>query len=249
MKKIILILIATIGFISCEETESTTFDAVNGQTAVAFTDLSLKFLVPLEGTTASTGVEITTASEIDRSFDVKIDDVESDLPANNYTIGTITIPANTYSGTLMVDFTNNDLEEGRLYNLDLLLDLPEGVVVSKTGGDRINFEIGLLPICNNLELSILADGYTDETTWEILDQDDNVVAQGGPYPTNSAGTIYSEDISLADGCYTFTIFDSYGDGLSDGTNIGTYALECSIITHASGSGNFGYDETTEFCVN
>jgi len=54
---------------------------------------------------------------------------------------------------------------------------------------------------------------------------------------------------LPDGCYTFTIFDSFGDGLFDGNITGNYSLKCSIINHASGEGNFGSSETTDFCVN
>jgi hypothetical protein len=56
-------------------------------------------------------------------------------------------------------------------------------------------------------------------------------------------------MTLADGCYTFTIYDSYGDGQFDGTNNGTYSLDCSIINAANGGGNWGSSESTDFCVN
>ena len=56
-------------------------------------------------------------------------------------------------------------------------------------------------------------------------------------------------MTLADGCYTFTIYDSYGDGQFDGTNNGSYSLDCSIINAANCGGNWGSSESTDFCVN
>ncbi|MFT7386640.1 MAG: hypothetical protein ACI82E_001406, partial [Nonlabens sp.] len=65
---------------------------------------------------------------------------------------------------------------------------------------------------------------------------------------NGVQTI-TADIFLADGCYTATITDSYGDGQLDGTVTGNYTITCSILTFASGGGGFGASQSRSFCVN
>ena len=54
---------------------------------------------------------------------------------------------------------------------------------------------------------------------------------------------------MEDGCYTFTIFDSYGDGQVDGTVTGSYTITCSILNVLEGGGAFGSSEAKEFCIN
>jgi hypothetical protein len=62
-------------------------------------------------------------------------------------------------------------------------------------------------------LSIQADDYPGETTFEVIDNCDNgkVVFAGGPY--RSLQTLYLEETQLELSEYTLTILDSYGDGM------------------------------------
>jgi hypothetical protein len=77
----------------------------------------------------------------------------------------------------------------------------------------------------------------------------NIVVEGGGYSFISGGQLIVETMTLEDGCYTFTIYDSYADGQFDGNMEGNYSLDCSIINAASGEGNWGASESTDFCVN
>ena len=61
--------------------------------------------------------------------------------------------------------------------------------------------------------------------------------------------MYNYSFNLPDGCYTFTIYEAFGDGLFDGNVTGNWTLSCLIITHSTGSGNFGGSSSTDFCVN
>ena len=98
-----------------------------------------------------------------------------------------------------------------------------------------------------MSLIINPDLYVDETTWQIRDASGTIIASGGPYIRGSGTQI--ETICLPDGCYEFTIFDSYGDGLFYGGITGTYVLLDEYgTTLVSGSGNFGFSETSNFCV-
>ena len=85
----------------------------------------------------------------------------------------------------------------------------------------------------DFKVEIYTDNYPGETSWEMLNSSNQVVASGGPYQGNgtSAGgadalTVKTHDIQLdASDCYSFKLYDSYGDGLIEGTNP---------------SGNFGF---------
>ena len=95
-----------------------------------------------------------------------------------------------------------------------------------------NFEIdgNLLP-CTNVRVAITTDIYGSEVSWSIRDVNTGIVwATGGPYadvtPYNAATATHIDTLCLPDnGTYEFQINDSYGDGLFDGTNTGTYSVD------------------------
>jgi hypothetical protein len=104
------------------------------------------------------------------------------------------------------------------------------------------------PACNDNEvtLTINLDNYPGETTWSVVNGSGTTVASGGPY--SGAGSTVTEDICLPNGCYDFTIFDSYGDGICCGYGNGSYSLTDGSTVLASG-GSFTNSETTNFCVS
>lgn len=99
--------------------------------------------------------------------------------------------------------------------------------------------------CSDTEvaLTIVADNYGSETTWTVTNASGSVVASGGPYANNSTN---SQTLCLPDGCYDFTINDSYGDGICCAFGNGSYALSGGGVSVSGGS--FGSTETTNFCV-
>ena len=102
--------------------------------------------------------------------------------------------------------------------------------------------------CNDTEvtLTIVLDNYPGETTWEITNSGGGVVASGGPYSTQ--GGVVNETYCLADGCYDFTIFDSYGDGICCAYGIGSYDLVDDNNNTLASGGQFASQETTNFCL-
>ena len=102
--------------------------------------------------------------------------------------------------------------------------------------------------CSDVTLTLILDNYPEETDWEIADASGNVVASGGPYGSQPDGSTVVETACLSTGCYDFTIFDSYGDGICCAYGSGSYVLEDAGGAMASG-GSFGFSETTNFCIN
>ena len=104
--------------------------------------------------------------------------------------------------------------------------------------------------CNGVEVTVTIglDNYPEETSWEITGSS-GAVASGGTYPSAPDGSTVTATECLSDGCYTFTIFDSYGDGLCCSYGSGSYSVEeASGTTYASGT-SFGSSESTNFCVS
>ena len=111
---------------------------------------------------------------------------------------------------------------------------------------------------NIVRVEIYADYYANETTWEIVDGNGVVLASdsyeagtadqwGGGGPDANMTHFYEVDLGEAIECYTFNIYDSYGDGMvydASGTPVGGadfgYAVyrQFEPVTIAAGQGEF-----------
>ena len=98
----------------------------------------------------------------------------------------------------------------------------------------------------NVTVSITFDNYPEETSWTIK-SGPTTVASGGPYGSQPDGSTLSIVVCLANGCYDFTINDSYGDGICCTYGSGSYTVSSAAGTHASG-GTFTTSQTTNFCL-
>ena len=97
-------------------------------------------------------------------------------------------------------------------------------------------------------ITITTDNYPTETSWQLVDQN-GVGWFINPGDLTSANSTYTWNICVPDiECYTFTIFDSFGDGLcgscwggTDGNYTVTY--DGSLVASMS-TANFGGSEAT-----
>ncbi len=98
---------------------------------------------------------------------------------------------------------------------------------------------------NILNLQVRTDNYPGETTWEVKNTGGTVLFAGGPYSTPN--TLNNIELCLPTGCYTFTIHDSYGDGICCSYGSGYYNITQGSTTLISG-GQFGTSEVKSFCA-
>ena len=106
-----------------------------------------------------------------------------------------------------------------------------------TGGRTGVANCAAPPPCadNNVNLSITAGTFSGEVSWTLVNSLGTTVASGG--------APYNQDLCLPTGCYTFNMFDSFGDGWNGanytftlgGSSIGTGTL----ASGASGSAQIG----------
>ncbi|MBM55228.1 MAG: hypothetical protein CMB32_01575 [Euryarchaeota archaeon] len=109
------------------------------------------------------------------------------------------------------------------------------------------FVLGVSAQCDEstIIVNILTDNYPGETTW-VLMEGDQEIANGNGYSAN--GTLYSDTIcvlSQPDTCVTFTLYDSYGDGLCCGYGLGGFSVVLNGDTVIQG-GEFGGEISGSF---
>jgi len=113
------------------------------------------------------------------------------------------------------------------------------------------FELnGALSPTGNVRVALTTDLYGSEVSWLIRNTaNKQVYASGGPYTDqttyNAAAATHIDTVAIPlTGNYEFRLTDSYGDGLYDGTNTGTYLVEklCawgnSIIDTGAGANDY-----------
>jgi hypothetical protein len=100
---------------------------------------------------------------------------------------------------------------------------------------------------NKLIVEVLVDLWAQETTWEIVDDRGELVAESTPYPKFPVNFIHSDTLCLPSGCYYFTIKDVDGlVGVIQGYE-GMYIVNSSFGEMASGQ-DFSGSESTLFCL-
>ena len=132
---------------------------------------------------------------------------------------------------------------------DVSPDLPAEDIDGDTRPQGISHDIGAdeTAYANTVQLDLMTDNAGNETSWEIRDNADQVVASGSGYANN---TQYIEDVNLANGEYTFTIFDSSGDGICCANGSGYYTLTHLSTNEIVAQGDaFGSSESTDFEIN
>lgn len=93
------------------------------------------------------------------------------------------------------------------------------------------------------------DEYPEETTWEILDEEGTILANGGPYEGQEFVEVTESFCLDPEECYIFNIYDSYGDGICCGYGEGSYSVvDPDGLPLLVSNGDFGSEESNEFCA-
>lgn len=89
-------------------------------------------------------------------------------------------------------------------------------------------------------IGIFTDNYAEEVSWDITDQNNIEVASGNNLISNSLNEL---KICLEfDSCYTFTIYDSYNDGICCDFGNGFFSINEAVF-----SGNYSDSYSVNFC--
>lgn len=99
----------------------------------------------------------------------------------------------------------------------------------------------------NLSITIQTDDFGEETTWELRNAQNTLIASGGPYGSNQ---FIELSVPVLDNeCYNFTIFDSFGDGMCCSFGNGFYKLATDDFQVIRMGGEFSDSETTNIGID
>ena len=91
-----------------------------------------------------------------------------------------------------------------------------------------NIATALIAVSQYATVNITTDAYGTETTWKLKNSTGTVVSQGGPWTDlTAAGQTVQTPVSVAlspSQCYTFEIYDSFGDGICCNYGNGAYSV-------------------------
>jgi len=249
MRKIFSLLTITLfaSFISCDEYEP----GVDAPASLGFEKASDQVGFVAESNVETVKVYATTKSNVDRVVTISqlLEGVDEDGQPNStavegdYTVSStsVTIPAGEWYGSFDIVFNPElDVTVSRYVTFQINNPGEEYVINSTKNKTKVTYS--RLCFSNTIVHNIVLDQYGSEITWNITDSSGAVVASGGPYSdsaTNVAQPQAPTTYTLPDGNYTYTINDSYGDGMFNGANIGTYKLskDCgSVLIDFLGNG-------------
>jgi len=149
---------------------------------------------------------------------------------------TITLPSITYSLQ-----ANNNLN----------VSIPTDDNTTNNSG-AITFVKAPETTTSNLTIQITLDQYGSETSWTLKNSAGATVASSPAYADSAAAGEYPQpdiNITVPNDCYTFTILDSYGDGIVGAYGIGSYSiLSNGVVISGVEGGEFGASDARSFGV-
>ena len=125
--------------------------------------------------------------------------------------------------------------------------LPNGVTDTRPNGDEENIEViaSQTNVHTDIMVNIVTDQYGSETTWSISD-DNTTYMSGGPYADNTTTQPTVIGSIPPNNCVTFTIEDTYGDGMDAGFGSGSYTITDGLGNVIATGGQFGFKEDIKF---
>jgi hypothetical protein len=246
MKKIsFLIMFIFAGLLlGCENT-----DEVVIAPHVSFENDRVFGLIPGEpSSTQNIKVYTNTASGVDRVYSLVVVEALTTLIASEYALpSTVTIPANMLVGEFPVTVTSVNLGAGKILAVDF------GAITDGTfNGAPLKLTAKVVCPFNDIAFRLILDRYGSESTW-TLTRGAELIASGGPYTdtgTNAAQAPRDFSFCLPAGNYVFTMFDSYGDGITGPSGTGSFKLtEVSTGAVLVIGGTFASSSVHPFTLN
>jgi len=133
--------------------------------------------------------------------------------------------------------------------LEVRTTMPNGNSDTDSSNDQTTGNYSAVLNAHNLSLSITLDALGSQTTWEIRDSGNDVIASGGPYANFQTGSVETASICATDGCFDFVIMDSNGNGICCVNGNGSYELLDDDGNVLASGGEFDSQETTNFCLS
>ncbi|MBK6476032.1 MAG: T9SS type A sorting domain-containing protein [Flavobacteriales bacterium] len=134
--------------------------------------------------------------------------------------------------------------------LNVSASMPNGIPDANLDNDTWSFAFTVVYPSETVILALTPDNYGADITWEITSSIGTVLYEGGPYTNNNSGVTDSLMFCLTDTCYTFTIYDEFGDGICCDAGEGHYEIFGLYGNeYASSDGQYTFQNSNSFCVS
>ncbi|HNP49115.1 MAG TPA: T9SS type A sorting domain-containing protein [Bacteroidia bacterium] len=189
----------------------------------------IRFIVRNDGATAITSMDLNYILN------------GNPVVTHNQVASLITGQTDTF--TVTVNSINNGSN-----SITIFVSNPNGQPDQLHSNDTIHASITGINPGITVTLELKTDDYPEETSWDLMDASGTVIQSGGNF--TNAQSIYTQDFCMEDTCYTFVIYDTYGDGFNFGTP-GYFKLIRSdgVILSTNTLTDFGYSESHLFCAD
>lgn len=204
---------------------------LTGLTGIASGAIQCNDQVTISYTLRNYGTEPLTSATVEWTIDGVAQtpyDWTGNLTTNQTT--TVNLPTQTYTAGL--------------HTVAFVVTMANGTTDPNANNDQVSVSFTIV-LGTEAQVMLTTDQYGEETSWDITDANGNVVASGSGY---GASTDYTVPACLADGCYTFTIYDSYGDGMCCQYGNGSYELMDPFGVLITSGGSFQDSESFDFCL-
>lgn len=141
-----------------------------------------------------------------------------DLMVNDNTVETI-----DWTGSLMTyhveEFSFASITEAGGSTIEAIVTSVNGSEDVVANNNMLTTSLGsnTAQTTETVTFEIRTDFWPEEVSWELLDENDEVVASSTDLGTLSCDEVYTQEYDLVVGsCYKFSILDSFGDGLLNG---------------------------------
>ena len=169
------------------------------------------------------------------------------------TQGGTTVSTGTYSGNLAT-------YAAAIVNCTPIANFTGGaltVTVTTTGdasatNNNLNITVAGAAVAASqyVTVNITTDAYGSETTWKLMNSSGAVVSQGGPWTDlSAAGQTVQTPVFVTlnpTQCYTFEIYDSFGDGICCSYGNGAYSVKDAANNVLLSGGEFADSEKGVF---
>jgi len=137
--------------------------------------------------------------------------------------------------------------------LDITTKNPNGINDEVPSNDRLMRAFPAVTDGETAFLEITFDDYPNETSWSLRDENGQLVYERSGYGLSVAKKTITEPLCVQPGgCYTFTIFDQIGDGMSPEFGPkGSYRIldaDGKVLASIL-QVNFGFQEINIFCLD
>ena len=155
--------------------------------------------------------------------------------------------ASNQSVNILLPSMNLASGNGQVFNVSIVN--PNGAIDEQPNNNAlsitVNASIGLA-----YNFNLVTDNFPEETAYRLINTGTNEVIRNVPFGQISGGTSNTA-FCLPDGCYKFTIYDDYGDGICCGffSGNGSYTLTDNLGIVLGTGGEFDDSASFTFCIN